>query len=99
MHQLPDSESHQPAAPAQLDIKESAVPDVTIEQATPLPLPGKPNEFIWLFEYGLEMDATFLNDRKRLNGSAHLYGPAVLKGYRISFDVVGSSTGEVVATI
>lgn len=101
-HQLPDNESPQPAVPAELDIKESAVPDVTIEQATPLPLPSKPeppNEFIWLFEYGLEMDATFLNDRERLNGSAHLYGPAVLKGYRISFDVVGSSAGQVVATI
>ena len=99
MHQLPDSESPQPAVPAQLDIKESAVPDVTIEQATPLPPPGKPDEFIWLFEYSLEMDAAFLNDRERLNGSAHLYGPAVLQGYRISFDVVGSSTGQVVATI
>jgi len=98
-HQLSDTESPQPAVPAQLDIKESAVPDVAIEQATPLPLPSKPDEFIWLFEYGLEMDAAFLNDRERLNGSAHLYGPAVLKGYRISFDVVGSSTGQVVATI
>jgi len=101
-HQLSDNESPQPAVPAELNIKESAVPDVTIEQATPLPLPSRPeppNEFIWLFEYGLEMDAAFLNDRERLNGSAHLYGPAVLKGYRISFGVVGSSTGQVVATI
>ena len=99
---LPDNESSQTAVPAELNIKESAIPDVTIEQATPLPLPSKPepsNEFIWLFEYGLEMDAAFLNDRERLNGSAHLYGPAVLKGYRISFDVVGSSTGRIVATI
>lgn len=40
-------------------------------------------EFIWLFEYGLEMDERYLNSPQRLNGQAHLYGPAVLKGYRI----------------
>jgi len=45
------------------------------------------------------MDAAFLNDRERLNGSAHLYGPAILKGYRISFDAVASPTGQVAATI
>src|SRR5216684_1699157 len=102
MHQLPGDEAPQPAVAAELDIKESAAPDVAMEQATPLPLPGRPeppNEFIWLFEYGLEMDAAFLNDRERLNGSAHLYGPAVLKGYRISLDAVASSTGQVVATV
>ena len=101
-HQLPGNEAPQPAVPAELDIKESAAPDVAMEQVTPLPLPGRPgpsNEFIWLFEYGLEMDAAFLNDRERLDGSAHLYGPAVLKGYRISFDAVASSAGQVVATI
>jgi len=102
MHQLPGNEAPQPAVPVEQDIKESAAPDVAMEQTTPLPLPGRPeqpNEFIWLFEYGLEMDAAFLNDRERLDGSAHLYGPAVLKGYRISFDVVASSAGQVVATI
>lgn len=40
-------------------------------------------EFLWLFEYGLEMDEGFLNSPDRLNGQAHTYGPAVLKGYRI----------------
>ena len=40
-------------------------------------------EFIWLFEYGLEMDEGYLNSPGRLNGQAHTYGPAVLKGYRI----------------
>jgi hypothetical protein len=101
-NQLPGNEAPQPTVPAEQDIKESAATDVAIEQATPLPLPGRPespNEFIWLFEYGLEMDAVFLNDRERLNSSAHLYGPAVLKGYRISFDAVASSAGQVVATI
>ncbi len=40
-------------------------------------------EFIWLFEYGLEMDEGYLNSPDRLNGQAHPYGPAALKGYRI----------------
>ena len=40
-------------------------------------------EFIWLFEYGLEMDEGYLNSPDRLNGQAHTYGPALLKGYRI----------------
>ena len=57
------------------------------------------NEFLWLFEYGLEMDVFFLNGRERLDGSALLYGPAVLKGYHITFDAVRSNTGQVVASI
>lgn len=40
-------------------------------------------EFSWLFEYGLEMDEGYLNGPGRLNGQAHTYGPAVLKGYRV----------------
>jgi cation transport regulator ChaC len=44
-----------------------------------------PQEFIWLFEYGLDMDPAILNDHERLNGSALLYGPAVLKGYALMF--------------
>lgn len=44
-------------------------------------------EFSWLFEYGLEMDAEVLNSPERLDGAALLYGPAVLKGYTL---VLGS---------
>lgn len=44
-------------------------------------------EFTWLFEYGLEMDAEVLNSSEHLNGAALLYGPAVLPGYRL---VLGS---------
>lgn len=40
-------------------------------------------DFIWLFEYGLEMDVAILNSRARLNGQAYLHGPAVLKGYTL----------------
>ncbi len=42
-------------------------------------------EFLWLFEYGLEMDPAMLNGPERLEGCALLYGPAVLKGYAVMF--------------
>ncbi|HEV2472226.1 MAG TPA: hypothetical protein VGS41_06145, partial [Chthonomonadales bacterium] len=41
------------------------------------------SEFAWLFEYGLEMDATYLNSPQRLNGAAKRYGPAMVKGYEL----------------
>ena len=44
-----------------------------------------PQEFIWLFEYGMEMEETFLNSSERLAGAAFLYGPAVLRGYTLMF--------------
>jgi hypothetical protein len=61
-------------------------------------------EFTWLFEYGLEMDAEVLNSAERLDGAALLYGPVVLKGYTL---VLGSverqdkkvSSAQTVATI
>ncbi|WP_126626215.1 gamma-glutamylcyclotransferase family protein [Dictyobacter alpinus] len=58
-------------------------------------------EFIWLFEYGLEMDAAILNSPERLAGMALLYGPAVLKGYSL---IVGAqrihgSTGPTIVAI
>ncbi|GER87031.1 hypothetical protein KDW_11930 [Dictyobacter vulcani] len=58
-------------------------------------------EFIWLFEYGLEMDAAVLNSPERLAGLALLYGPAVLKGYSL---IVGAqrihgSTGPTIVAI
>ena len=72
--------------------------------ATPLPLEGKAEpvedtDFVWLFEYGLEMDGALLNSAERLDGLALLYGPAVLKGYELTFDVLRTRAGEVVATI
>jgi len=70
------------------------------------PLPGRSEraeelsgEFLWLFEYGLEMDSAILNSSKRLDGLALLYGPAVLKGYELTFDVISSRNGPGVASI
>jgi len=73
-----------------------------VETSTLLPVAGEPSrevttEFIWLFTYGPEMDATYLNSHGRLNGLAHYYGPAVLKGYSIQGAAL--DTGQVVATI
>lgn len=84
---MPGSEPAEPIVPTLSRDGESASPD------------EESGEFIWLFEYGLEMDASLLNDRERLNGSAYLYGPAMLKGYQIAFNAIGSQTGRVVATI
>jgi cation transport regulator ChaC len=53
-----------------------------------MPSTEVPQEFDWLFEYGLEMDNTILNSPERLDGVALLYGPAVLKGYSIQFGIV-----------
>jgi len=57
------------------------------------------SEFVWLFEYGLEMNPSVLNGPNRLNGLALLYGPAVLKGYRLTFNAVDPRSGKVVANI
>ncbi|HEU0000730.1 MAG TPA: gamma-glutamylcyclotransferase [Ktedonobacteraceae bacterium] len=54
-------------------------------------------EFTWLFEYGLEMDEDYLNSSTRLNGQAYIYGPAVLKGYRI--ESITLQSGQTAITI
>jgi len=74
-------------------------------QMTPLPLAGQMaageagSEFLWLFEYALEMDSAVLNGAERLKGLALPYGSAVLKGYGLTFDALASTTSNTVATI
>lgn len=76
--------------------EESATGDVEVATLSD----DEPQEFIWLFEYGLEMDSSVLNSAERLDGAAFLYGPAVLKGYTLMFaEVVRSSTRHLLATI
>jgi cation transport regulator ChaC len=57
-----------------------------------------PQEFIWLFEYGMEMEVAFLNSPERLAGAAFLYGPAVLQGYTLMFAEI-PQTGQFLGTI
>ena len=101
-HEAPSA----PPVPEEVDEQEAGVrTDVAVE-STPLPLsPGvamadaTEQEFVWLFEYGIEMDQALLNSSDRLNNAALLYGPAVLKGYSLAFAVVESQQQKVVATI
>lgn len=76
--------------------EESAMGDVEVAMLSD----EEPQEFIWLFAYGPEMDSSVLNSAERLDGAAFLYGPAVLKGYTLMFaEVVRSSTRRLLATI
>jgi len=75
-----------PPLPEELEDGEGSTP--TAAESIPSPVTAvqpvvKQSEYTWLFEYGLEMDAEYLNSPTRLNGQARIYGPAVLKGYRI----------------
>lgn len=73
--------------------EETSEPDPAAVNETPLP--GRPSlpvreqqEFLWVFEYGLEMDPALLNSPERLDGLALLYGSAMLKGYRVAIGSV-----------
>ncbi len=67
--------------------------------ASPLPLPQDSAEFLWLFEYGLEMDSALLNSVERLDGLALPYGPAYLKGYTLNVGYVDLGAGQTTATL
>ena len=75
-----------PPLPEEPEDSGSGTPAATPSTALPI-TSGQPDaiapEFTWLFEYGLEMDEGYLNSATRLNGQAYMYGPGVLKGYRI----------------
>ncbi len=88
------------------DEQEDSVHTNGAVEATPLPLSpalsmtgATEQEFVWLFEYGLEMDYALLNSPDRLHNAALLYGPAVLKGYTLAFAVVEARQQKVVATL
>jgi hypothetical protein len=81
-----------------------AIPAMPAIPLTSRPRPSleETQEFVWLFEYGLEMDPVLLNSPERLNGVAMLYGPALLKGYTLAFGRSPSSDGrggQLLATI
>lgn len=56
------------------------------------------SEFLWLFEYALDMDPALLNRSERLDGSAFAYGPAMLHGYRLVFEGL-DARGHVLASL
>jgi hypothetical protein len=67
-----------------------------------LPVPtADQTDFVWLFEYGLEMDVAILNSRERLNGQACLHGPAVLKGYTLMLGAqrIHNSSGPIIVAL
>ncbi len=63
------------------------------------PFPPEQSEFMWLFEYGLEMDGALLNSVERLDGLALPYGTALLKGYHVAFGAVEIAANQTTATI
>ncbi len=78
----------------QMPPAQAPVPETEQEAASHAHL----GEFIWLFEYALDMDPVYLNRPERLNGSAFAYGPAVLKGYRLAFEGLDARAGRVLAS-
>src|SRR5436305_4246291 len=79
-----------PAPPVPEAMKELAVHEATVHgtPVTPAPQSGGGSEFVWLFEYGSQMDTKLLNSPEHLNGAALQYGPVVLKGYSIMLGTI-----------
>lgn len=89
-----------PSGEALAETKAERLPQLAANQVSGGQVPRSPaSEFIWLFEYALDMDPVLLNRPERLNGSAFAYGPALLKGYRLVFEGLNARTGQVVASL
>lgn len=89
-----------PDAPPLPEEEESGTPAETENQQPALPIARqRANEFLWLFEYALDMDPLHLNRPERLDGSAFAYGPAVLKGHRLVFEGLDARNGQVLASL
>lgn len=92
------------APPLPEECEEDEERAINIVEATPLPgekrgFDESASEFMWLFEYGLEMDNAVLNAPEKLDGSALLYGPAMLKGYRVALDAIETPEGKPLVTL
>ncbi|HEU5380480.1 MAG TPA: gamma-glutamylcyclotransferase [Ktedonobacteraceae bacterium] len=101
-----DFPTQAPDAPPLPEEQERGAAASIVQEAPATPRPATeaasgslPGEFIWLFEYALDMDPMFLNRPERLDGSAFAYGPAVLSGYCLAFDGLDTRTGHVLASL
>ncbi len=92
----PVPEECSPLEETPLPIASQAERGSTVQTAQPA---HERSEFLWLFEYGPEMDTVLLNSPQMLDGLALPYGPGVLKGYELGFGAVRTVSGEVVASI
>ncbi len=84
-----------PPVPEEPDEYSGAGDQMHTFSTSAIPTHSTRQDFAWVFEYGLEMDAMLLNTPERLDGLALLYGPAVLKGYRLllkAFEEEGTRT-------
>ncbi|GHO43474.1 gamma-glutamylcyclotransferase family protein [Ktedonospora formicarum] len=101
---FPESAPAAPPLPEETDAKGESTAATSGQRVSESEV-SEEQEFVWLFEYALEMDATLLNSPECLDGQALLYGPAVLRGYTIQIGAVagdfGSLTGNkrTIATI
>ncbi|HZU66083.1 MAG TPA: gamma-glutamylcyclotransferase family protein [Ktedonobacteraceae bacterium] len=100
MAEFPAAAPEAPPLPEDYDDGEAAASKAPSQSRSKQESSGQEQwEFMWLFEYGLAMDAAYLNSPERLNGLALTYGAAILRGYRIVPDGVEMGSGQVAATI
>jgi hypothetical protein len=100
-----DFPAQPPEAPPLPEGGESAEKIAEAQAAQAIPAQGASRvaqlpagEFLWLFEYALDMDPLQLNRPDRLHGAAFVYGPAFLQGYRLVFEGLDAQ-GHVLASL
>lgn len=81
--------------------RREGVPEDKVERRLRRMAARDAQEFLWLFEYGLEMDASILNSPERLARLALPYGPGLLKGYKLMLGAqsIHGSSGPTIAAI
>lgn len=95
---LPEDSGKSPNALTGQSSFQASRPEIDPEESE-LVSRGPVNEFVWLFEYALDMDPVRLNRPERLDGSAFAYGPAMLKGYRLAFEGLDARGNQVLVSL
>ena len=96
-HQAPSAPPVPEEGMEETETRQPATQHITIPLPVPSPRVGE--EFVWLFEYGIEMDSALLNTAERLEGLALPYGPAQLKDYTLQVGYVELGTGQMTSTL